>query len=138
MGLDAVVFKGRTTIEREHPGRDFEVEPDSFDWNLVDDSSNLSLFERTSCDHRIGNLDGVCKLRESVRRVLPEESVTLSVVLFCAFGGGHSVPPLALGQLAGEIETLASSSDASVLEFVAAMRELLVAAEREQTTIVLI
>ena len=76
---------------------------------------------------RIGNLDKVGRLRESIRERFPDATVLLSQVLYSAFHCGDSLPKEELAMAKIEVEMLLErcSDDEFVREFAVGFGRLL-------------
>ncbi|MBB6412406.1 hypothetical protein [Mesorhizobium sangaii] len=83
MGLDVVVFKSTSTMEREFSGYCFQREPATGECEVIDpEGVNLTWEVVTACDRRVGNIAHVATLRETTAGYLGEGSA-LDLLMDC-------------------------------------------------------
>ena len=139
MGLDAYVFLSKAHLPFDADALGAELDPETGEYFLDDDVffRRYSFDARTTCHKRIGNIALVAQLREEARRVLDENSVVRSKVIYSGSHCGDTLKSDLFQDLQRELVVLSSGQPSSaMLEFIRDMGDLINAATVEGNPIV--
>jgi hypothetical protein len=140
MGLDAVVFRSISELERQFGADLFEVDENSGEAILKPDKRiRIPRTAFVAIERRIGNLSEVEHLRAILQQILPQHgSVIQERVLYSATHSGDSIEQNDLPRLHEEICFLKTQDLAELAAFIETMECLLLAAEAERNPIVFV
>lgn len=121
-------------MEREFGRKDFTV--DQTTGEAIPNPAtppSISLDDATAYSARLGNIDAIGHLRTVVASRLSnaKDSIILNKVIHSGSHSGDALRTESFHQLRRELELLSSEKDPFLREFVADMRALLAAAEKE-------
>ena len=139
MGLDAFVFRSKEHLpfDAQALGAEFDAETGEYFFYDVELDRKYSLEARTACHKRIGNITAVTQLRAEARRVLGEESMVLSRVLYSGTHSGDTLKVESIPALKRELARLQSAAPSlAMLEFIRDLEELARVAKAEGNPIV--
>ncbi len=145
MGLDAVVYRSRSNLPFDPEQVGATLDPSTGEYCFAagkeDDLERRFPREtRVAAEVRIGNLAVVSTLREKAARVLTENSVIRSKVLYSGTHTGDAIPVAQLSGLENELTALrhlAQERDlVDLREFVQNMDRLVTVARQENNPIV--
>jgi hypothetical protein len=104
-----------------------------------EDSARLPRDASVAVRRRLGNLDEVVRLRETIAQVLADpKSIIISKVLYSASHSGDVIGTTEIPGMRRELAILMSAKDTSLDTFVSLMNKLLDASEAEQNPIVFV
>lgn len=120
------------------------MEPDTREWysdsDDLPDTVKTADVEAEVLHRRLGNVSSIATLREEVARILPPESLIMSLVLYDGSHCGDLIGVEKMAELKGEIAISRRSSLLSprVRDFLEDLDQLVKAAEEQQNPIVFV
>jgi len=140
MSLTAVVFKGRSSVERQTGLRDFDV--DTYTGEIIPSASSILEFKfEDAISKRVhfGNISGVSHIKKIVRSVLKNRtSFVERLILYSGSHAGDKIENDLFNEILKEVNILENSSVSEAKKFAADIRCLVEAAIREGNPIVFV
>lgn len=140
MGLDARVYRKKDNLPVDPDQLRAPLDRVTGEYYFEDSEKQLPPGSLVAVEKRIGNVALVAELRHAAEKVLDQDSVILSRVLYSGTHSGDWIEPQLFGQLEEELLSLRDSSNtlnsSYINGFVSDMSELLEAAKCEGNPIV--
>jgi hypothetical protein len=141
MGLDAVVYRNRAHIDLGRDAGHAKLDPQTGEVYFEDDKlARKHDYKRQAVSHRLGNIAAIAELDAEVTRLIGSDSMISQKILYSGSHSGDKIPLKDLPKLSVELAAIFRSGRRSplLLEFAAAMEELIRAANDEGNPIVFV
>jgi hypothetical protein len=137
MSLDAIVFRGLKSLDCLVDLREVEkvdVNTGEYAYSDYGRPSPPEVF--VACTRELANIADAAELRESFKKLLPNDSVLISQVLYDGTHCGDMLVRDEIVRLSVELDAIKVPTDSVAFEFVRKLRELIAASETEGNPIV--
>lgn len=139
MGLDAVVYKSVSALEKEFSGYRFQRDPMSGECEVIHPAGAEIPWDAVkACERRFGNISHIGALRETIIGHLGKGSALERLVLHSGSHAGDVIMDMSFYELEREARLVESSLDAYVREFANQLLLLISAARKEENPIVFV